>query len=886
MVDSVDLLNALLDRQEEAPTQKKKETPAEIKERIYQNRKRRKQERIRGTGRSVLQGVTFGFADELEAAIVSSGAPKGSYDEELKRIRAEQKKFEQLEPGKAIAAEIAGAIPSSLVAAPAALGRLGVKSVAKQAGAEGAVYGFGAGEGFEERVSGATVGGLGGFALGKVIGLATTPSSSGGLRTQLDDLADDSLPAENVADANAIQKAQADEVFTEVDNPKYTRKPMSEAKTFGELWESATGALTNFYNDKITGVSDELMRVVSPQIGARFQRADETALRNVNKDLGNIAEALVPVIKIFNESERAKGVLLDYGAGKLGKTRAASMARLEKELAEDLSTEHMNVLKAYLNYSFKKNTQLNKKVFGAEFPTELTYLHTRNSAAVRRLKEEGMTDADIEKMFDDPGMERRTRGSYLDGDDAAPNPADYDNPLVSDMQRVFKMERLGQLQEKFGVDIGVIARREGQQAISPQEFMDALFYSFRQKGISLDGSQYAVNKITDSILGQQKAPHPLIQAANSAAYATTLAGPMSAILNLADIPLLGAKYGGRAVIEGLKVVSPFKKPPSPDLAKMGLNNQSFGEFVNKTNDLVSNNQGFMARTAELMRNSADFVMKGSGFAAMNMVGQKGVMRGVLRSAADDAKAGKLKENWGFYFNDAELSVLEKQLKQHDVNWDKYTGKGSELVEELMFAGLGQQQLISAAGRPAAWARNPNLRPLWALRGFVVKQQALALREVMGNIKAGKPEKAAEFLGRYAAYGAGGYAVINEGRQFIFGDGEASFGGLARGYGDAWASLLTANTLGLNDYQYGQIQQYGILPTFAMGMEPIITSRARDIAGTTIEVLDRERPPQALATELPIIKQPLRAARNVAEMMEATTTEGMLKEALRQRNPES
>ena len=70
---------------------------------------------------------------------------------------------------------------------------------------------------------------------------------------------------------------------------------------------------------------------------------------------------------------------------------------------------------------------------------------------------------------------------------------------------------------------------------------------------------------------------------------------------------------------------------------------------------------------------------------------------------------------------------------------------------------------------------------------------------------------------------------------------------------------------------------------ALGMEPIITSRVRDLAGTTIDILDAERPPQALATELPIIKQPLRAARNIAEMTGATTTEGMLQEALRMRN---
>lgn len=840
-----------------------------------------------GNVRAVAQGLTFGFADELEAA-----ASDEEYEIALAKIREEQRRYKEMNPGSAIGFELAGGLPGTLAGA-ATLSRLGVKSIAKQGAIEGSAYGIGSGENFEERAAGAVVGGLSGLALGKLIDVATTPSSSGGLRTEAHDLADKSLKIEPQLANKDLETARANEIFDEVDNPQYTRKPLSEAKTAGELWSGLTGAVKNFYNDKVTGVSDELMRVVSPQVGARFQRADEAALATTNKELDDLSERLVPVIKIINDSERAKGVMLDYGAGKLGKTRADSLTRLRKELKEDLSTEHMNVLEAYLNYSYKKNAQLNKKVFGAAFPDELTYLHTRNISRYKKLKDEGMTDAEIEKMFEDPGMERRTRGSYLSKDPNAPLPENYDNPIISDMQRIFKMERLAQVQEKFGVKIDdvLLAKKatssEGALvALTPQEFLDSLFYTLTQKGISNDGAQYAVNKITDTIMGQAKTPHPAIQAANSLAYATTLAGPMSAILNLADIPLLGAKYGGRAALEGLKVLNPFKKIPSPDLQKMGLNNQTFGEFVNKTNELASNNQGFMAGIAHQMRKGADFLMKGSGFAALDRVGKKGVMRGVLRSATDDAKIGNLSENWGFYFNDAELELIADQLKKHGMDWSKYTGDGAKLIEELLFAGLGQQQLISAAGRPAAWARNPNLRPLWALRGFVVKQQALALREVVGNLKAGKPEKAAEFLGRYAAYGAGGYAVINEGRQFIFGDGEMSAGGLARGYGDAWASLLTANTLGLNDYQYGQIKQNGLLYTLAEGSLPIALDRPIDIASTAIEVLDRERPPQALATELPIIKQPLRAARNVAEIMEATTTEGMLKEALRQRNPES
>ena len=337
------------------------------------------------------------------------------------------------------------------------------------------------------------------------------------------------------------------------------------------------------------------------------------------------------------------------------------------------------------------------------------------------------------------------------------------------------------------------------------------------------------------------------------------------MLNLADIPLLGAKYGGGAVREGLKAATPFKKVPNADLKKMGLDNQTFGEFVNIINDQASDASNWMVTTAEKMRNTANFLMKGSGFAAMDQVGKQGVMRGVLKSAADDANAGKLADNWGFYFNKAELDILSSQLRKHGMDWRNYTGKGKELVEELMFAGLGQQQLISAAGRPSAWARHPNLRPLWALRGFVVKQQALALREVMGNIKAGRPEKAAEFLGRYAVYGAGGYAAINEGRQFIFGDGEASFGGLARGYGDAWASLLTANTLGLNDYQFGKIKENGIMLTFAQGLLPITVTRPFDIAGTAIGVADREYSVARLASELPLFRDVGRVTRNIGEL---------------------
>lgn len=848
----------------------------------------------RGRNRAIAQGLTLGFADEIEAAADAMTSDQ-LYSERIKEIRQEQADYAFMNPGEALALEAVGALPTG-VGVARGLAKAGVKSIAKQGGIEGAVYGAGSGESFEGRVLGGVFGGLAGMTIGKVVDAAITPSSAGGLKTKADEAADIAEAIDDQGQLRAIQEAEDAAIYTEVDNPRYTVKPLRDAQTAGELWDGLTGALKRFYDDKLTGVSDRLMRNVSGDVGGRYQVADETALRVIDKDLGNLQERLIPVIKTINENERSLGVLLDFGAGKLGKGFADSVRRLEKELADDLNSEHMASLKQYLAYSYRKNKQLNKNVFGADFG-DITYLHTRNRGLQKRLKDEGKTDDEIERLFDDPGFEKRTRGSYLDkADGTTPNPLDYENPIVSDMRRIFKMERLNQIQRKFGVNIDdykkVKQRRLAEERslavtstgelavdpiglqrglsepvgpLTPTEFMEAFEQTLTKKGISAEGAAYARQQINDAIMGQGKAPHPLIQAANSLAYALTLAGPLSAVLNLADIPLVGAKYGGAAAREGMKAIpNPFTKIPSADIKKMGLSNQSFGEFVNILNDQASDSANWMTKTAEKMRKSADFLMKGSGFAAFDEVGKQGVMRGVLKSATDDANAGKLAENWGFYFNKAELDILTSQLQKHGMDWTKYTGKGRDLVEELMFAGLGQQQLISAAGRPAAWARHPNLRPLWALRGFVVKQQALALREVMGNLKAGKPEKAAEFLGRYAVYGAGGYAAINEGRQFIFGDGEASFSGLARGYGDAWASLLTANTLGLNDYQFGKIKENGIMLTFAQGLLPIAVTRPFDIAGTAIGVADREYPVARLASELPLFRDIGRTSRNIGE----------------------
>jgi hypothetical protein len=98
--------------------------------------------------------------------------------------------------------------------------------------------------------------------------------------------------------------------------------------------------------------------------------------------------------------------------------------------------------------------------------------------------------------------------------------------------------------------------------------------------------------------------------------------------------------------------------------------------------------------------------------------------------------------------------------------------------------------------------------------------------------------------------------------------------------------LTANTIGLNDYQYGKLQEEGLIPTLVKGSIPIVVSRPAEILSTAVEVIDGDRPAQAFVTEAsPGIKQILRFTRNVAEATDQVVISDAAKEMLRKVNPE-
>lgn len=144
-----------------------------------------------GAGRSLAQGATFGFADELES-LVKSLAGQGDYKQNLAALELAKQKYGQENPKTALATEIAGGLPYALVpflgtakyaqmaknAAPLVRAGVTAGASAVTGALTGALGGAGA-AGVGERMAGAQAGGtLGGLvggaapAVTKGIGMA------------------------------------------------------------------------------------------------------------------------------------------------------------------------------------------------------------------------------------------------------------------------------------------------------------------------------------------------------------------------------------------------------------------------------------------------------------------------------------------------------------------------------------------------------------------------------------------------------------------------------------------------------------------------------------------------------------------------------------------
>jgi hypothetical protein len=649
-----------------------------------------------------------------------------------------------------------------------------------------------------------------------------------------------------------------------------------DATNAGELWDGMKDGVKKWYDQKLTGADDMLTRRVSKAVGARFARASQNAVRWSTNAFVKVGEPLRNVAQLADDDRYFKALVMDFtNARKLGVEgkSAPTQSDVEDYIRKNLSEKDALAFRDYMNWNRQKKADHVDKLNGRQSFKEYDHIHTQlNKQGKEKVfkgkkpdEDDALSDLKRQEEFslrDDDALEYRSRGSMRDNlNDTRPevlNVDDYMNPFFSDFRRTSNLEALYQLAKVFGLDTA-------DESFQPSQVFDRIEKSLVSRGIEPKPAKLAADTMKDDFVGGSKTPNNWLQALNSVGYMGSLAGPKSAILNLHDILVANAVYGGKSMRSMFDDMG-------YSVSEKGIR-QNVGEF---RNDMIANlrtgeyESGAIAR--DITRKGTDALMKASAFTWMDRIGKKGVTKMVIQDAVDNVD--NLADRWGFYFSKRELGLIEKQIRKHGTNVGSMTGKGAELFEELFFAGLGQQQLISSSGRPAAWSRNPNARFMWALRGFAIKQQALLLREITDKIAEGKTKEAAKFMGRYAAFAAGGFGVVNESRQWLMGDGEFTFHGMLMGAGDQVVSVMSINTIGLNDYQWGRMMRNGVILTFLESVVPIGVDIPKDMVLDTVDALDGKIKGEEgftagqriayPAAQLPIIKQPARLLSNLQD----------------------
>lgn len=170
------VLNRILEKEKSGEWAKQQAIAEEAAARAEKGRRNiERLETARGVARGFGEGLTFGAIDEIESAI--SGR-------DIDTIRQEQKEFSQAHPMLAIGSTIAGAVANPLNALGVA-GKgasLGTKVArgALTSGAQGALYGFGSGEGgIENRLESAAKTGALSAGLGAAIPVAVEGVKAG-----------------------------------------------------------------------------------------------------------------------------------------------------------------------------------------------------------------------------------------------------------------------------------------------------------------------------------------------------------------------------------------------------------------------------------------------------------------------------------------------------------------------------------------------------------------------------------------------------------------------------------------------------------------------------------------------------------------------------------
>lgn len=797
--------------------------------------------------RAAIKGATFGFSQLLEA-VVDAELEDKPVDVALYNIRQQERKAREEMPVGMFTAELAGAIPTGM-GMSTAMTRRGITSMTAQGGIEGGLYALGT-EGPEAVPLGAVAGGVVGRAF-DFMGSRSTPDAVPSPEEPIEaakskiwmgeDLSDDELWSaidafrlRETIEANRPLFEKAEDVRVQTD--KAAKKgqaaeedfptpvePITLERTLREFTEGLDEEAENLARDRMvnligkrgglraredieelieldkmfTGsgpapkspgpfrkwllrsfvpVSNIMNDYIDPRVGSFFERAVETAMR---KNASFVDQSLVPagklgVVDVFNDRE-VKRLVLDLWR------KPKNIRKVRAAVARSTGPEGVAAFDRWLGYARQKNAEARGRLFkrGEDEGFDENYFHVMTTKEVR----EGL-DAPVGEPYQESfsALKERKRKPASKMTDEEVDA--YHNPMLTHSRWLTDQENLLEIQKKFGLRPSLTVKG------TSGDFFNEVKSKLVRDGLDEGKATEAAKLMEEAWMGSRKAPPGPIRAFMNLAYAGTLAQFKTTVLNLHDVPVSMVNNGEAPTLRVLfnKTDKEFGK----SLRQM-IGEQNFGEFVRDYDNLIQN-PGLWAKVAKGSKFVSDGSMFISGFRLMDEVGKGSVLRAAVESARDAARNGTLRQKFGNIFLPYELDMIEPYLK-NGMKAKDMPPKVREKVEELAFTKLGEQQLISMAGRPVNYLSNPIMRPAYAMTGFAIKQMTLLRKNVYNELKRGNYKDAAIYAAKYVGYAGLGYGMINELRNAVFKKEAFEPEDILVGTLDQVAAAMTLNRLG-------------------------------------------------------------------------------------------
>lgn len=582
------------------------------------------------------------------------------------------------------------------------------------------------------------------------------------------------------------------------DFPELRRMTEEPKKITFTLGRQAAKKDVGRFTEALDTAEDALHYKVSPQAAGLVKIAAESSGGKMNRAYDEFLLPMVPVIKLWRTNKEAAKAMLDYARGIKGNNRGQFLKRLSDA---GVNSQELRAVNNYLNFRGQlfKEQRLN---IGEEVSVQTERLHVQTQP----LSKKDRTYADRGRKNYLEIQQDQSRKALSNREVADDDMIQlYQNPFLTDFKLLNQNDFLNEIAKRM--DVGTL----GVKSPTGQEAFQAIARRLAED-LPEEVAARGARVIEDLVIGSQQHAPAVAQLLSTLTYGGTLLSFKSAVLNLHDVFVSPLLNGVAATIRGTNRAFNMRQRSFVDPELTGINRQTQGEFAGKLVDELNSMAGDPSRIDKANRALASGLEKGfkiTLFKSMDGLGKRAVMNSAIENGYDLAKKGEFNEKWGNYFSEADRFTIINAFRKHGKNLEAMSEKELRLITDLAFAGLGQQQLISVAGRPLRWANSPALRPLYTLMGFAIVQRSLLRRKVFDNLRDGNTGQAASNAALYIASAGVGYAVIDEARDFVFSGGEDKITGeelLFKAVVDQPLSVLSLNKAPLDPYRFSQFKE--------------------------------------------------------------------------------